>query len=661
MTLITAAGMALGQAPGNVSAESSLTNGSQEIIVSASRDYRAIEQIPANVTVLTDADFKSPDVLTIVDALSKLDGVYFRSTSANATQQEISMRGFGENSFGRVLVLLDGMRLNRPDGAGINWSQIPLNNVDRIEVLRGGQSALYGDNAVGGVINIVTKKGSREQEFSSSIVVGSYGLNVERVSGSGSTGSVSYAVNLERTQEQGYRDRSAYLAWGGGATLGYDFSERGSLTLGLVYDSMQSQSPGGLTRAQMDENPRQSTFPNDDNNSTAINANLALKVLIGDENRFDVNFSYGRKDLLVDMESWQSFSDVVIDSPGITPRLTLKSRLGSHDNTFLIGADAYLDRLSMDRYMDEQHDIKAANAGIDRRTGGVYVRDEFALLAPLSLGLGGRLEQAQYIADISDMLGDDSVTHNAHALDVSLTWNFADASKVFARAGSLFRFPFVDEQISYIGYGADTFYTDLQPEIGRNYEIGASVALAAQLHVGLTMFLMNMKDEISWNQATYRNENLDETRHHGIEANACWGVGRFGKMDVNYTYTEARFTAGANDGKKVPLVPCQQASIGATAFLPLDFTIRGVVQFTDDQYLGQDYANEGSLLPGYTLLNLLLRYTPGYLDCWGVQGFVGVDNIFDKIYANAGYGGYGEEWFYPAAGRTFKCGLSCAF
>ena len=117
-----------------------------------------------------------------------------------------------------------------------------------------------------------------------------------------------------------------------------------------------------------------------------------------------------------------------------------------------------------------------------------------------SVGLGGRLERAQYNADMSDLAGDDSVTHDARALDASLTWNFAEKAKAFARAGSVFRFPFVDEQISYIGYGSDPFYTALDPESGRNYELGATVALASQLNLGLTLFLMDMKDEISWDE-----------------------------------------------------------------------------------------------------------------------------------------------------------------
>ncbi len=658
---IAASGIASGQSNANAPAESPAAGGSQEIIVSASRDHRAAEQIPANVTVLTADDLAAPDIVTIVDALAALDGVYFRSSSANAAQQEISMRGFGENSFGRVLVLLDGVRLNRPDGAGINWAQIPLNAIDRIEVLRGGHSALYGDNAVGGVINIVTRKGAREPEISASVVGGSHGLNVERISGAGSTGSVSYAANLERTQESGYRDRSAYQSWGGDASLGYDFSERGSLTLGLGWDTMESESPGGLTRAQMDEDRRQSINPNDDSDSRTLNASLALKILADDETRIDVTFSYGRKDITVDMESWQSFFDEVIHSPGITPRLTIKSELGSHANTFLAGADGYMDRLTMDRFQDEAHDVKAAAATIEKWTGGAYVHNEFEVVESLFFGLGGRLERAQYNADMSDLAGDDSVTHDARALDASLTWNFAEKAKAFARAGSVFRFPFVDEQISYIGYGSDTFYTELDPESGRNYELGATMALASRLNLGLTLFLLDMKDEISWDEINYRNENLDETRRSGIEASADWRIGRFGRLDANYTYTEAVFTAGENDGKDVPLAPRHKARVGATAYLPLDFSLRGVVLYTGDQRLGQDFANEGSLLSGYTLFNLVLRYTPGYLERWGVDAFAGVDNLFDKLYCNTGYRGSADEWYYPAAGRTFKFGLSCAF
>ena len=151
------------------------TNAADEIVVTASRAGRAAAEMPQNVSIITARDIEKSGAANVVEAMKNVGGVEFRSTSGNSAQAEIALRGFGENSFGRVLVLLDGQRLNRPDMAGINWLQIPLANVERIEILRGGQSALYGDNATAGVINIVTHKGTAEPVTAAGVDVASWG------------------------------------------------------------------------------------------------------------------------------------------------------------------------------------------------------------------------------------------------------------------------------------------------------------------------------------------------------------------------------------------------------------------------------------------------------------------------------------------------------
>lgn len=132
----------------------------EEVVVTATRDEEEIRRIPANVSVITESDLAESGATTVVEALEKLESINIRSYSGNPSQAVVDLRGFGgDNPYGKTLILLDGRRLNRPDMASLNWLQIPVANVERIEVVRGGSSALYGDNAVGGVINIITKKG----------------------------------------------------------------------------------------------------------------------------------------------------------------------------------------------------------------------------------------------------------------------------------------------------------------------------------------------------------------------------------------------------------------------------------------------------------------------------------------------------------------------
>lgn len=633
----------------------------QEIIVSATRDHRPACQTPGNVTVLYAEDFDQPGAVTIVDILKNLDGIHFRSFSGQAIQAQIDMRGFGANSHGRVLVLLNGQRLNRPDMAGINWAQIPFNNIERVEILRGSQSVLYGDYAVGGVVNIVTRKGTPVPEYSVSALMGSYGLNVERLGLSGSMGPVSFAANAERNQASGYRDRSAYLAWGVGGNISYDINEWNNLTLALSYDSLDYQIPGYLTKAQMDANPRQSVFPDDSAKNHYINTDLGFNSLLGDLVQFDMNAIYGRKTIKSDMPSWSSFCDLTINTYGTTPRFTLKADILDHKNTFLIGFDGYQDTLDVDRYDDKQHSEETATATVKKRTLGGYARNELALMEPLLLGLGVRLEQARIDADVSPAGIDDDKVHDANALSASLIYMLPYESKIFARAGTVYRFPFVDEQVSYIGYGSDEMYQDIDKEKGLNYEVGTDLAILDNFRTGVTLFLLNMKDEISWNNATYRNENLDDTRHMGAEADAACELWDVCKLDAQYTYTQSRFTSGDDDGNDVPLVPNHKVSLGARAFFPLDFSLSAVFTYVGKQYLGGDNANTSDKLSDYTVVDLALRYSPEIITNLDLEAFIGVDNVFDKSYAEMGYQGWSTDAYYPSPARNFKAGLSCRF
>ncbi len=132
----------------------------EEIVVTASRDKEEVRKIPANVSVITAGDIKKSGATSIVGVLEKLGSINFKTSSGNPSQAYIDMRGFGgDNPHGRTLIMLDGRRLNRPDMASVNWLQIPINNVERIEVVRGASSVLYGDSAVAGVINIITRRG----------------------------------------------------------------------------------------------------------------------------------------------------------------------------------------------------------------------------------------------------------------------------------------------------------------------------------------------------------------------------------------------------------------------------------------------------------------------------------------------------------------------
>ena len=138
MLIVSAAGYTFA-APKEGHQESVITL--EEVVVTATRDTEEIRKVPANVSVITAEQIENQAQRLFVEVLDKLESIQFRSYSGNSSQAFIDTRGFGgDNPFGKTLIMLDGRRLNRPDMASINWLQIPLNNIERIEVVRGAST-----------------------------------------------------------------------------------------------------------------------------------------------------------------------------------------------------------------------------------------------------------------------------------------------------------------------------------------------------------------------------------------------------------------------------------------------------------------------------------------------------------------------------------------
>ena len=234
----------------------------QDVVVTATRSETPTSEIPANVTVITAKDIADGNYSDVVSVLERRAGLHFRSFSGNQ-EAAVDIRGFGENSFGRVLILRDGRKLNRPDMRSINWNQIPLANIERIEILRGANGAMYGDQAVGGVINIITKKGTATPTGELVVEGGTENTNRQALSTVGTLGGVDYALSLERGETAGWRDRTGSRTEGGDLSLGHAFTEGLRLDVNLSALHTDYELPGALTKAQYDADPTQAGNPAD--------------------------------------------------------------------------------------------------------------------------------------------------------------------------------------------------------------------------------------------------------------------------------------------------------------------------------------------------------------------------------------------------------------
>ncbi|MBW2557849.1 MAG: TonB-dependent receptor [Deltaproteobacteria bacterium] len=639
----------------------------EETVVTASRDKEDVRRIPANVSVITAKDIEGSGATSIVEVLENLESISFRTFSGNPSQAVIDMRGFGgDNPHGKTLVMLDGRRLNRPDQASVNWFQIPINNVERIEVVRGASSVLYGDSAVAGVINIITKRGKGKPEINASVIAGSYGLHDERVGITGSYDKYSYALTGENQKVFGYRERSKFASKGAGLNLGYECSDYFDIFLGVSFNRTDFEMPGCLKKTEMEQDRRQAGNPNDDASNEYSNINLKMESFLGDSGRLDVNFMYGNKNITADYASYSSYSVVDIDTYGIMPKYILEKDILGHGNKLILGLDYYHENLDVDKYSDREKTLKTSTAELTKNSLGYYLRDEFNILKELILSAGYRTERAEIkgnnILSTGTMPFDSKKTHTGEAYEAGLVYLIGEKSKVFTKYAQVYRYPFTDEQASYY-IGTPAFLTDLEKEKGKSYEIGTQFYPRENLKIGLTLFRIDMEDEIVWNDIASRNENLDKTRHEGVEFAMSYKLEDLAKIYGNFTYHDAEFRNGTYVGKKVPLVPEEMANAGLEIYLPYALILSPEVRYVGKSYLGGDSDNSTEQLDDYTIYNLFLRYEPE-LDDLKISAFFGVENLTDEKYSTMGYDRekYGSpNVYYPSPGVTVKGGISIGF
>ncbi|MBW1857738.1 MAG: TonB-dependent receptor, partial [Deltaproteobacteria bacterium] len=528
----------------------------EEVVVTATRDTREIRKIPANIAVIKAEDIEKSGATSLVDVLEKVAGIHFTTFSGNPSQAEIDMRGFGQNSHGRVLILLDGRRLNRPDMASINWLQIPINNVEKIEVVSGANSVLYGDHAVAGVINIITKRGEEKPEVSVSGIIGEDSLHDVRVGLAGSKDRLSYACSGEIQETNGWRERTGFSSKGAGFNIGYDLSDFLNISLGGSLSEVDYEMPGNLTKSEMEENRKQfqparparwtQAHDNDNAVDNYYDLNLGLEMISADLGNFDVNFLYGLKDITSNMDSFPSYRDTEIKTFGITPKYLLNTNILGHKNKLIVGLDYYNETLNLEIFTDISKDTTSSLTEIKKDSVGYYINDEFNILDELILSAGARIEKANIkgnevnpITSIQSF--DEEKNHRGKAVSAGLTYLIGEKSKVFTRFTKLYRYPFIDEQASYQGWG-NAFNKELEAEEGKNYEMGTELYPIKNVRFAITLFRIEMEKEIVWNNATSRNENLDEIRHQGLEFNGSYKFGKKANIYGNYTYQEAKFT-----------------------------------------------------------------------------------------------------------------------
>jgi iron complex outermembrane receptor protein len=635
--------------------------------------------IPAEVVRVEGARIRESGLASVPEVLEQLGGVRFRGLTGNGTEGQVSLRGFGENSGLRVLILVDGQVFNPPDMSGINWTGLSVEELEVVEVIRGGQGVLYGNHAVSGVVKLRTRDPG---EAFSGRVKGTSGSDGEQnLSGSleGRVGGTGYRAGGNYWSTDGYREnaaaktRSAYLTWRPLGNRAVNWRGR------LQWDEQETQFPGPLLYAQLRENPRQSTNAGEDrSNRDVLNATLHGG---GEWGAGEWEFNSG----FLERETRWSLDGLPGDN--LHRRLTASPRLKTnlHSGFIITGIDLNRDWLETREFPGSWETVTKARAELERTTAGLYFLGSHDVGDRLTLSGGFRRELARTDNDYlhykteqllpyietnrgvvpnpqyrefpeadPDLSFTGLVEKSGWAAELSGTYSLSDSLVAWAGWDRVYRYPSVDETASFQGYPlASPLNLELQPETGNNLEAGLKWA-GTNWHVSGTLFWMRLADEIVFDEDARLNLNIGQTDRRGLELSGSFSAENWG-LSGNLNWVRAVFddTSLVYDGSRIPLVPEYEAGLSIWRSLWGAVRLRVHVQALARQIQGNDFGNNRRPIDAYALASLHLRWSPAPDLTLGA----GIKNLFDEVHAVSAYNG----GFYPGAGRQIRAELTYRF
>ncbi len=620
---------------------------SDDVIVTADRFPETESLVPASISVITREEIQSTPALDIPDILKTRAGIQVNTLyGSEGIDAPVDMRGFGEAGGSNSLILLDGQRLNPVDMGSIQWAAIPLQAIERIEIIHGGGSVLYGDRASGGVINLITDKSGRPAA-SVTGTLGSYGYKALDGFVSGGNDPAYFNAFVHSSDNDGWRQntQSNQLTLSGRGGINWADNEA------FVDYSVYRQDyglPGSIDSETYKHRPQRARTPDDSSEKEGYRLRPGISLALSDRLTLDAELAVAGERQHSDYVSFASTSERSLRTVSFTPRLRWQHGLGALDSVTTAGLDYYYGRVAADY-------SAYASQSARQISRAAYLQNSTAFNEQWSMTLGVRSQNMDQYAQqdayapwfMPAFSGSSDRTRNVY--DLGLQYRTAQWS-AYAKTGTSFRFANTDELFGWDSINfVPVFAGDIKPQRGRTHEVGGIFKLGAASG-RLAFYRMNMEDEIGYDGAAFANVNFDPTRHQGVEAEVDWQISTELRAALNYAHTSAKFRDGVHDGNDIPLVATNKASLQLGWNSPQAGSYTAQVNYVGSRHVSGDYANTLDKLPGYTTLDLRASW-----DMKPLQISATALNVLDKRYAPYGiYSTFRSDYFYfPADGRTF--------
>ncbi|GJQ58480.1 MAG: TonB-dependent receptor [Candidatus Scalindua sp. AMX11] len=497
----------------------------QEIVVTATRTETPASQLIDSVTTITERQIEQQKARTVFETLRSVPGLSIRNSGGVGRTTSVSLRG---SSADQVLVMIDGVQVNSPTTGSFDFANLTTDNLESIEVVRGPQSTLYGSDAMGGVINIITKKGSGKPQFSIRSEIGTPERTFnEAISSSGSIEDFHYSFDVARIDSNGRGSNDDYGKTNASARFGYKINDKLQFDTSLRYNDSKVNIDDGAFRQ--------------DPNNLSKNQDLVITSLlthsIASWWSHKLKFSYTDSNL----KSRDKPNSVDSDPFGNT-RFRLDTQIYTGDyqhtlkykdiNTFIFGFE----------FEDQEADNRSVDPAIINR--GWYFQNQLKLWDRLFFNAGVRVDD-----------------NNTYGKDVnpkfSIAYHLKETNTKFkANYGKGFRGPTLNE-LFFPNFGNPT----LDPEESESYDFGFEQYLFEdRLFFGVTYFnnrYSNLIQAVDTGGFVFRAQNIGMVRTEGVEAEVL--INPFEGLTMRGTFTRLH----TRDELKKELIrqPSKQGSV----------------------------------------------------------------------------------------------------